>query len=137
MSRLCEICGAPIGVSPGVCQSCGFSYGLLNVEEPIMVGQPRWGIIQLDFPTFESAANISIVSDLRSEWQALEKSGFQKLAPSQLHLIKSEACSLRLVGPYSSFKKIQEHFDNQLKILFLDRSPSEIDILLEVLKKCD
>ncbi|WKB55623.1 hypothetical protein [Eleftheria terrae] len=129
MSRLCEICGAPIGDLAGICQSCGVSHDALNAGETIMVGQPRWGVIMIELPTQPAEAS-SAIAALRATWGALEESGFQKLAPSQLHLINFGRSSLELVGPYSSFKKIQEDLEGQLKVDFLDKKPSEVDDLL-------
>jgi hypothetical protein len=101
----------------------------LNAEEAIMVGQPRWGVIKIEFP-LESVEATSPIAALRTVWSALEESAFQKLAPRQLHLITFGRSSIELVGPYSSFKKVQETLEGQLKVSFLDKVPSEIDDLL-------
>lgn len=129
MSRFCEICGATICDSEGICQSCGVSHVALNAEEVIMVGNSRWGVIQIELP-LESAEAASVLRPLRTVWVALEASSFQRLAPTQLHLIAPGRSSIELIGPYTSFRKVQEAMNAGWTVGFLDRSPSEIDDLL-------
>lgn len=129
MSRLCEICGAPIGDSEGICQSCGVCHVGLNAAEVVMVGNSRWGVIQIELP-LESVGAASPLSALRTVWVALEASSFQRLAPTQLHLITPGRSSIELIGPYTNFRKVQNALNADWKATFLDRSPSEIDDLL-------
>jgi hypothetical protein len=128
MTRLCEICGAPIGAAAGTCQSCGVSHEALDEQTPITLGHPRWGIIRITFP-LDVSENQSAIDALRVVWRALEENSFQKLAPSQLHLITAGKAAIELVGPYSTFGKLQREFENRMRIEFSDRSPAQIDEL--------
>jgi hypothetical protein len=76
-----------------------------------------------------------VTHTLRNLWTILEEGSFQKLAPTQLHLIAPGRRSIALVAPYSSFERIQGVLQSRLEMSFSDQSPAEIDGLLAGIPK--
>jgi hypothetical protein len=136
MTRHCDICGTPIGSEAGACPSCGSSHLSEGQHDNTVYGKPRWGVMTIALRVQSPARAAALLKTVRETWADLEANSFQKLAPSQLHLVREGAASpVRLIGPYTSYVRIQSDFGDALQLEFEDASLAEVEDMLRGLPR--
>jgi hypothetical protein len=131
MTRLCDICGAPISKGAGICAECGMKYLAEGEPDQTLYGCPRWGAIEFDLSKMSLKQRKAFVNSVKKSWESLENNTEQKLFPSQLYKFSINDIKLTLYGSYASFLSVSGELKNDKlfnqEINFTELSLDEID----------
>lgn len=130
MTRQCEICGAEIRTSAGVCETCGMTYAAEGEPDLTSYNNPRWGKIVIEMSQLPDKDREEIFRRAKEAWSALEIHTTQKLFPGQFLEVPVPNDRVELYGPYSSYLELQKRFCSQLAspdlLTFFDLATTEI-----------
>jgi hypothetical protein len=131
MTRLCDICGAPISKGAGICTECGMKYLAEGEPDQTLYGCPRWGAIEFDLSKMSLKQRKAFVSSVKKSWESLENNTEQKLFPSQLYKFCINDNKWTLYGSYASFLSVSDELKNDellyQKVNFTELSLDEIE----------
>jgi len=130
MTRQCEICGAEIKTSAGVCEACGMAYAAEGEPDLTSYNNPRWGKIVIETSKLPSKDREKILGFAKEIWSVLEINTSQKLFPGQFLEVMAPSDRVELYGPYSSYLGLEKRLCGQLArhdiLTFSDLTTSEI-----------